>query len=98
EVLRSQLKETNDRLDALEQRVDKVEYTVELQESYRHLQVEHAVGASGVDLGNQITARVVQALHEELDGIARTEWTEEAVQAKAMLLSQGKRGIGNAES
>ena len=30
--------------------------------------------------------------------MARAEWTEEAVQAKAMLLSQGKRGIGNAES
>ena len=48
EVLRSQLKETNDRLDALEQRVDKVEYTAELQESYRHLQVEHAVGVASI--------------------------------------------------
>ncbi|CAJ1437564.1 unnamed protein product [Effrenium voratum] len=43
-----------------------VEYTVELQEAYRHLRVEHSVG--------------------------------EAVQAKAMVLSQGKRGIGSAES
>ena len=105
-VLRSQLKETNERLDALEQRVDKVEYTVELQEAYRHLRVEHSVRIAGIwsrfESGeipaSEIKARVVQALHEELDGIARAEWTEEAVQAKAMLLSQGKRGIGNAES
>ena len=48
EVLRSQLKETNDRLDALEQRVDKVKYTVEFQESYRHLRVEHAVGVASI--------------------------------------------------
>ena len=105
-VLRSQLKETNERLDALEQRVDKVEYTVELQEAYRHLRVEHSAGVAGIwsrfesgDIqASEIKARVVQALHEELDGMARAEWPEEAVQAKAMLLSQGKRGIGNAES
>ena len=76
-----------------------------LWKAYRHLRIEHSVGVAGIwsrfESGeipaSEIKARVVQALHEELDGMARAEWTEEAVQAKAMLSSQGKRGIGNAE-
>ena len=100
-VLQQSIKEIQTRMGALEARVDRVEYQVEIADAYRHLRLERCPEADAVwarfenktlppnelrtAMSTAVETAVKQALGQQVD--------EALFQNKASELSVGKRGV-----
>lgn len=100
-VLQQSIKEIQTRMGALEARVDRVEYQVEIADAYRHLRLERCPEADAVwarfenktlppnelrtAMSTAVETAVKQALGQQVD--------EALFQNKASELSAGKRGV-----
>ena len=100
-VLKQEVKGLGDRLDRVEERLDRVELAVELAESYRHLRVEHSAGlhemfeklsANQLERKN-IRQEATAILNREIRQALASDFDEAAAQAKSQELSNGTRSI-----
>ena len=92
-----------DRLDRVEERLDRVELAVELAESYRHLRVEHSTGLHEMfeklsahqlerkDIRQEATA----ILNREIRQALASDFDEAAAQATRRRMARERRGAGS---
>lgn len=100
-VIKGQLKDLSDRMEAVEGRLDRVETTLEFSESYRRVRIEHSQGLA--DLWTRIDSREVpgsrikdeaaKIIEDEVKSQLSKEVAEDQLQAKSQELSRGKRSI-----
>eukprot|EP00435_Cladocopium_sp_Y103_P004670 s4145_g1.t1 len=99
-VLATQVKEHKQRLEALETRLTRVEYTQELQEAYRKLRIEHSDSLQEVwrkfkakeITGRELKPEAVQAITQDIQASLCNDYDEAALEQKAKDLSNQKRG------
>ena len=104
-VLKQAIKDLETRVTNTEQRLDRVETTVELSEGYRRLRVEHSTKldelwtkftnkeVEGRDMRNLATTALTQEIREVLG----REWQENELQQKSNTLSNGRRTLPSPE-
>ena len=96
----NQLKDHKARLDAVEERLHRVELVQEQQEGYRRLRVEHGdkvkqvwekIERKEID-GRDLKAEIARALAEDVQSSLLQPTDPEALEQKARTLSNNKRG------
>ena len=100
-VIKGQLKDLSDRMEAVEGRLDGVETTLEFSESHRRVRIQHSQGLA--DLWTRIDSREVpgsrikdeaaKIIEDEVKSQLSKEVAEDQLQAKSQELSRGKRSI-----
>lgn len=104
-VIKTQIKDLQDRVDRFEGRLDRVEYRQEQDDAYRRVRLEHCGGMdelwtnfeNKVFPAKELKGKVCELLKQELQRVGHKEYNEAEVQAKAQELSHQKRGIAGPE-
>ena len=100
-VLKQALKDLETRVTNTEHRLDRVETTVELSESYRRLRVEHSEKLSALWAqferkeveGKDLRRLATEALTQEIKEMLGKEYDEAALHSKSSELSNGRRTL-----
>ena len=92
-VLKTQLKDLQDRVGAVEGRLDRAETTLEFSEAYRRVRIEHSPGLT--DLWTRIDSREIPGnrIKEEaskiIDDEVKAQLSKQVVEDQAQAKSQG---------
>lgn len=105
-VLKGQVKKCEERLGALEERMDRVELRQELSEAYRRLRVEHCNALKTVwgDFEakafppGELRQRAAKAVEDEVRQLLQQDLPEETLQQKSKELSNDRRAVGTREA
>ena len=99
-VLKGQVKKCEERLGALEERMERVELRQELAEAYRRLRVEHSDALKAVWDTFEAKAFPPGELRQRAasGGGGRGQAAEEALQQKSKALSNDRRAVGTREA
>ena len=106
QVLKGQVKKCEERLGALEERMERVELRQELSEAYRRLRVEHCNALKTVwdDFEakafppRELRQRAAKAVEDEVRQQLQQELPEETLQQKRKELSNDRRAVGTREA
>ena len=105
-VLKGQVKKCEERLGALEERMERVELRQELAEAYRRLRVEHSDALKAVwdnfeakaFPAGELRQRAARAVEDEVRQQLQKDVPEEALQQKSKELSNDRRAVGTREA